>query len=271
MYFVSFFSDSNSASVSFFPKSNAPEERQTIKTHNYQPQFFQSQYPTISQQEEQFKFSNQKRIQDSLNENEIVNFNTNFKAHDFPLKKYRRIPLNYNNDPNSITNIYQNQIADNYQQGISHQQQQQQIYHQQNNQQPNRFQSHGQYNQNKPNAGQYQYNRPEILNPSNYGGYYQSQGDITHSQPSFFGNIIKPFQFNNAQSVFGGQQNDPQNFFNNLQNNGGNFGGQLGKALEDISRNDDYQCVPKLLCQMVGNPRGQSSLPSFVNAPTLTA
>lgn len=48
-------------------------------------------------------------------------------------------------------------------------------------------------------------------------------------------------------------------------------GSQFSKALEDISINDDLQCVPKLLCQMIRNPRRPSQLPSFLNIPGITA
>ena len=51
----------------------------------------------------------------------------------------------------------------------------------------------------------------------------------------------------------------------------GNVGGQFAKALEDIAHYDDLQCVPKILCQMIGSQRGQGTLPGFINAPTLTA
>lgn len=34
---------------------------------------------------------------------------------------------------------------------------------------------------------------------------------------------------------------------------------QLGKAIDEITRNDDFQCIPKVICQMFGNQRQQSS------------
>jgi hypothetical protein len=59
---------------------------------------------------------------------------------------------------------------------------------------------------------------------------------------------------------------------NSIQNGQiGSIGGQFSKALEDISANDDLLCVPKLVCQMIGNPRRQSQLPSFMNSPAITA
>lgn len=47
--------------------------------------------------------------------------------------------------------------------------------------------------------------------------------------------------------------------------------GQFGYAIENIVRFDDYQCVPKIVCQMVGNPQRQATLPGWLNAPSLTA
>lgn len=62
------------------------------------------------------------------------------------------------------------------------------------------------------------------------------------------------------------------NLLSNIQQGQfGNIGGQFGNALENIARFDDQQCVPKLLCQMVGNPNRPNNLPSWLNAPTLTA
>lgn len=55
------------------------------------------------------------------------------------------------------------------------------------------------------------------------------------------------------------------------QNGLGAVGGQFGYAIENIVRFDDYQCVPKIVCQMVGNPQRQATLPGWLNAPSLTA
>lgn len=46
---------------------------------------------------------------------------------------------------------------------------------------------------------------------------------------------------------------------------------QFGYAIENIVQFDDYQCVPKIVCQMVGNPQRQATLPGWLNAPSLTA
>lgn len=67
------------------------------------------------------------------------------------------------------------------------------------------------------------------------------------------------------------------NFINNIRDANGplgqlsTVGTQFSKALEDISINDDLQCVPKVLCQMIRNPRRPSQLPSFLNVPGITA
>lgn len=42
---------------------------------------------------------------------------------------------------------------------------------------------------------------------------------------------------------------------------------QLGKAIDEITRNDDYQCIPKVICQMFGNQRQQSSYSSIFASP----
>lgn len=44
--------------------------------------------------------------------------------------------------------------------------------------------------------------------------------------------------------------------------------GQLARAVEEITRNDDYQCIPKVICQMVGNQR---RLPPIFGSPIFSA
>lgn len=43
---------------------------------------------------------------------------------------------------------------------------------------------------------------------------------------------------------------------------------QFARAIEEITRNDDFQCIPKVLCQMVGSQRRQ---PTFLNSPIFSA
>lgn len=43
---------------------------------------------------------------------------------------------------------------------------------------------------------------------------------------------------------------------------------QFAKAIEEITRNDDFQCIPKVICQMVGNQRRQ---PSILGSPIFSA
>lgn len=43
---------------------------------------------------------------------------------------------------------------------------------------------------------------------------------------------------------------------------------QFAKAIEEITRNDDFQCIPKVLCQMVGSQRRQ---PSALSSPFVSA
>ncbi|XP_059216999.1 uncharacterized protein LOC106090467 [Stomoxys calcitrans] len=45
---------------------------------------------------------------------------------------------------------------------------------------------------------------------------------------------------------------------------------QLIRALENIARNDDLQCVPKVLCQMIAGQTQRGQLPSFITSPTIT-
>uniref|UniRef100_A0A1A9V443 Uncharacterized protein n=1 Tax=Glossina austeni TaxID=7395 RepID=A0A1A9V443_GLOAU len=45
---------------------------------------------------------------------------------------------------------------------------------------------------------------------------------------------------------------------------------QLVKTLENIAHNDDLQCVPKVLCQMVAGQTQHGQLPSIITSPTVT-
>lgn len=49
------------------------------------------------------------------------------------------------------------------------------------------------------------------------------------------------------------------------------MGSNILQGLERISRNDDLECVPKVLCQMVGNPQRRAQLPSYITSPGLQA
>lgn len=124
--------------------------------------------------------------------------------------------------------------------------------HQQQQQQPNL------YNQQQQQSLQHQ---QSLQNP-NYANQFGYQRPST--------------QFAN-NGVGGGLSNGISNFFNNIRETNGPLGqlnqagGQFSKALEDISINDDLQCVPKLVCQMIRNPRRPNALPSFLNIPGLTA
>ncbi|XP_020801938.1 uncharacterized protein LOC110178970 [Drosophila serrata] len=56
---------------------------------------------------------------------------------------------------------------------------------------------------------------------------------------------------------------------------GGGGGGRpantrLIRALENIARNDDLQCVPKVLCQMIAGQTLRGQLPGFVTSPAIT-
>lgn len=44
---------------------------------------------------------------------------------------------------------------------------------------------------------------------------------------------------------------------------------QLIRALENIARNDDLQCVPKVLCQMIAGQTLRGQLPSFITSPAI--
>ncbi|XP_055857019.1 uncharacterized protein LOC129919933 [Episyrphus balteatus] len=146
------------------------------------------------------------------------------------------------------------------------------------------------------NGGQPNYNRPRPTPPappplqeSSYSPYQDGgrypYDDLTspsgpyssHQYANQFGNFG-----NGGGSGFGlpsstATTTSPTNPLGSLLNSiGGPFAGgnplsmQIIRGLENIARNDDLQCVPKVLCQMLGSPSRRVLLPSFITSPVLT-
>ncbi|XP_031624175.1 uncharacterized protein DDB_G0283357 isoform X2 [Contarinia nasturtii] len=142
---------------------------------------------------------------------------------------------------------------------------------------PQQRPSHSLYNQNQP----YQYG-------SGARPVYQSQQNYNLRPPSGSGNEgglmgRPPIQeYQPPPSVSAGLANRPPNPYNQqfgtpesqqyanpiLGGNPTNPVNQFSKAIEEITRNDDYQCIPKVICQMVGSQRRQ---PSILSSPIFTA
>lgn len=135
---------------------------------------------------------------------------------------------------------------------------------------------------------------PDYYNPTRYpsptsanlNGQQQLLHQASLQYPNYYtNNYANQFGYqrpssiygNNGDGVGGGGINGISSFFNNIRESNGplgqisQVGGQFGKALEDISANDDLQCVPKILCQMVRSSRRPNQLPSFMNVPGLSA
>lgn len=47
------------------------------------------------------------------------------------------------------------------------------------------------------------------------------------------------------------------------------FGRRIGRAIEEISKNDDLECVPRLVCQMIGSRMRTRPLPNFIDVDSL--
>ncbi|XP_054735653.1 uncharacterized protein LOC129242820 [Anastrepha obliqua] len=91
-------------------------------------------------------------------------------------------------------------------------------------------------------------------------------------------------------SIFSGTQQYAPQFTNLLLGGNGGGGGllhaltgtrplgsggrppnmQLIKALENIARNDDLECVPKVLCNMIASQTQRGQLPNFITSPAIT-
>lgn len=153
-------------------------------------------------------------------------------------------------------------------------------------------------------ANHYQYPSSSASLPSTYPDYYNptrypspspsanlnGQQPLLH-QPSlqypnyYTNNYANQFEYQRPSSIYGNSgvgggagANGLLSFFNNFrEQSSGPLGqitqvsGQFSRALEDISVNDDLQCVPKILCQMVRSSRRPNQLPSFMNVPGLSA
>lgn len=130
---------------------------------------------------------------------------------------------------------------------------------------------------------------PHGYGSENEGGFMQSISNfftnIGQSASEIFSSRPPVSQYQPPPSVGAVISNRPPNPYNpqvglqNQQQFGGPgnhpFGGsnpnpinQFSKAIEEITRNDDYQCIPKVICQMVGSQRRQ---PSILNSPIFTA
>ncbi|CRK97906.1 CLUMA_CG011281, isoform A [Clunio marinus] len=141
-------------------------------------------------------------------------------------------------------------------------------------------------------ANHYQYpsgTYPEYINPTRYpsptsanlnGQQHQLLHQPSLHYPNYYtNNYANQYGYQRPPSFYGNGVGGGgvSNFLNNFREPNGPFGqisqvgGQFSKALEDISANDDLQCVPKILCQMVRSQRRPHSLPSFMNIPGLSA
>lgn len=155
---------------------------------------------------------------------------------------------------------------------------------------------------NRPYSEPQVYNRPPqslySSNPSNqqYGHYggnvrpiyqsqsnyherpsqgYESGGGLTGSISNFISNAVDLFQNRPPVSqyqtpVTGITPNrGPETAFPTSDGlTAINPVNQFAKAIEEITRNDDFQCIPKVICQMVGNQRRQ---PSILGSPIFSA
>lgn len=139
---------------------------------------------------------------------------------------------------------------------------------------PNYAQNHGIYlnNNQRPN-----YNRPP---PQSLPPVQQRPVRPTppaRPPPVYFGSGAAAPQSN---SQYASQFSNFLGPLSNLLGGGGGTpsaipsvsnGNAILQGLEQISRNDDLECVPKVLCQMVGNPQRRAQLPSYITSPGLQA
>lgn len=137
------------------------------------------------------------------------------------------------------------------------------------------------YYPNKPPQtyqGNYQnYRPPPSYNQPHYAGTFNTYQTAT-------GNPISNFLSNlgqGASDLFNGgrpQQTPP---YNQQPIGPGGIGGgglanngpieQFGSAIEKITLHDDLQCIPKIICQMVGSQRRQNTLTPLLGSPIFSS
>ncbi|XP_022208405.2 uncharacterized protein LOC111064879 [Drosophila obscura] len=90
------------------------------------------------------------------------------------------------------------------------------------------------------------------------GGGGGGTASSTQSQSSPLGSLLGAFAGNGyqQQQYQKPQQGRPPNT-------------QLIRALENIARNDDLECVPKVLCQMIAGQTLRGQLPGFITSPAI--
>lgn len=139
-----------------------------------------------------------------------------------------------------------------------------------NGQQPIRVQ--------RPNYMLYQPNnqRPQSLPLQQNGPIGGDGGGLVNSLQNFITNIgqgaaglLNPAPVGaqpGYRPPYPGQQNAPQVGRPGVPPN--NPVSQFARAVEEITRNDDFQCIPKVICQMVGSQR---RLPPIFGSPIFSA
>ncbi|XP_026849017.1 uncharacterized protein LOC6598943 [Drosophila persimilis] len=85
----------------------------------------------------------------------------------------------------------------------------------------------------------------------------------TQSQSSPLGSLLGAFAGNGYQQ----HQQQQQQYQKPQQGRPPNT--QLIRALENIARNDDLECVPKVLCQMIAGQTLRGQLPGFITSPAI--
>lgn len=213
-------------------------------------------------------------------------FNTGEYYNDNKNQNYINSGDNYNenSNPNYVSSPVINRPPVPYRRPPQPPQQQQQgnyaqYYNYQNSQRPQPSQNHRpQYYQG--NDVTYRPRPPPGYNQQNYAGNYNNY-DNGNPLTSFISNLgqgasdliygTRPSQAGSslAQPSFGQQK-----FGRPGPNAGSNdFGplGQFGKAVEEITRHDDLQCIPKIICQMVGAQRRQNSISPLLGSPVFSS
>lgn len=173
-----------------------------------------------------------------------------------PYQNLVSVPSNqYNSYPTDLSNPFYQNYANHYQYPSATASPYLDYYN------PSRYPSSAIVNGQQPFSQQ-----PTLQYPSYYTNNYANQFEYQRPSTNYGNN-----------GVGGGAASGISNFFNSIRESTGplgqisQVGGQFGKALEEISANDELQCVPKILCQVVKSQRRPNQMTSLLNAPGLSS
>lgn len=113
---------------------------------------------------------------------------------------------------------------------------------------------------------------PALLHPQGPPQHPLQQGGLNPHELGVIGGIGAvngPNGYGNAAFAPQGNRGPFGGLYDALGRQPDGFGRRISRAIDEISKNDDLQCVPKLVCQMVGTRMRDRPLPNFIDVGSL--